>query len=177
MQHGTSCICGCTVHTPRRLAGGFSQATENDPNSEKNFTNRQVLKNAEKPNCSSSNGFDPNAMMMTKLSAGFPATLSKTSILFEVNHIVEFFDSFELLFFSLSYLLTARGGSKLLMGPCQVLVMQSFALSFRLSKVRSLIKWLLRSFCVQRENPMLRILNSLSFCGGVVVLLQGDSVI
>ena len=59
---------------------------------------------------------------------------------------------------------------------CWVLVMQSFAFSFCLSKVRSLIEWWLRSFCVQRENPMLRILNSLSSCCDVDMLLQGNSV-
>ena len=129
-------------------------------------------------NCSSSTGFDPNAMTMTKLSASFPATLCRTSsILFRANHVVEFFDSFELLLFSLSYLLIARSGSAVLLGPCQVLVVQSFAFSFRLSKVRSLIEWLLRSFCIQRENPMRRILNSCSFCDDVEVLLQGDSVV
>ena len=42
--------------------------------------------------------------------------------------------------------------------------MPSFAFSFRLSKVGSLIEWLLRSFCIYRENPTLRILNSLSSC-------------
>ena len=52
--------------------------------------------------------------------------------------------------------------------------MQSFAFSFRLSKVGSLIEWLLRSFFVHRENPMLRIFNTLSSCCDVDVLLQGD---
>ena len=60
----------------------FLQATQINPNSEKIFTNRQVLKKAEIPNSSSSNGFDLNAMTMTKLSAGFTATLCRTSILF-----------------------------------------------------------------------------------------------
>ena len=147
------------------------QATHIDSNCEEIFTHRQVLKKGEIPNCSSSNGFDPNAMTMTKLSAGFTATYSR------VNNAVGFFKSVELLFFSLSYLLTAMDGSMFLLGPCQVLVMHSFAFSFRLSKVRSLIGWLLRSFCVQREKPMLRILNSLSSCCDVDMLLQGKSVI
>ena len=56
-------------------------------------------------------------------------------------------------------------------------VVQSLAFSFRLSKVKSLIEWLLRSFFVQRENPMLRILNSLSSCCDVEMFLQGNSVI
>ena len=33
------------------------EATETGPNSEKNFTNRQALKNAENSNCSVSTGF------------------------------------------------------------------------------------------------------------------------
>ena len=58
---------------------------------------------------------------------------------FRVNRAVVFFDALEWLSFSLSYLLTARNGSTFFLGLCQVLVVQSFAFSFRLSKVRSLI--------------------------------------
>ena len=90
-----------------------------------------------------------------------------------VNRIVVFFDALECLSFSLSYLLTARNGSVVLRGPCQVLVVQSFAFSFCLSKIKSLIEWLLKSFCVLCENPMLRILNSHSSCCDVEMLLQG----
>ena len=60
----------------------FPQATETCPKSEKNFTNRQDLKNAENSNCSSSNGFGPTLTTMTKLSAGWPATLTKLSASF-----------------------------------------------------------------------------------------------
>ena len=74
---------------------------------------------------------------------------------FRINHVVEVFTAFELLFFSLTNLLTAMDGSLTLLSLCQILVMQSFAFSFRISKVRSLIKSLSRSFCIQRENPML----------------------
>ena len=52
--------------------------------------------------------------------------------------------------------------------------MQSFAFSFCLSEVGPLI---LKSFCIYRENRMLRILNSLSSCGYVDVLLESDSVV
>ena len=56
-----------------------------------------------------------------------------------------------------------------------MLVVQSFAFSFRLIKVGSLIEWLLSSsFCISGKNPMLRIL---SFCGDIDVLLQGDPVV
>ena len=51
------------------------------PNSEK-ITNRQALKNPENSN---GNGFYPNLVTMTKLSAGFTATLKRTSSLFEVQ--------------------------------------------------------------------------------------------
>ena len=54
--------------------------------------------------------------------------------------------------------------------------MQSFAFSFRLSKVGSLIEWLLRSsFSICGENPMFRILNSLSSFSDVDVLLLPGS--
>ena len=78
--------------------------------------------------------------------------------------------------FSLSYLLTARNGSVFLLGPCQVLVVQSFASSFRLSKVRSSMQWLLSSVSIQCENPVRRNKNSLSFCREVRLVLQGNSV-
>ena len=58
-----------------------------------------------------------------------------------------------------------------LLRSCQVLVVQSFAFSCRLKKVGSLVEWLLRSFCIYRENPMLRVLNSFNSCGDVDVLL------
>ena len=85
---------------------------------------------------------------------------------FRVNCVVVFFVALKLLSFSLSYLLTAKSGSVFLLGSCQVLVLQSFAFSFRLSKVGSSIEWLLSSsFCICRKNPMFRILSSFSSCG------------
>ena len=77
-------MSGCSVHS---LTVGclkvYIQSTENGPNSENFFTNRQAFKNAENSNCSSSNGFGPNLVTMTKLSAGFPTTLERTSSLFD----------------------------------------------------------------------------------------------
>ena len=81
VQLCTCCVCGYAVHTTRRLSEVFLQATETGPNTEKNFTSRQTLKNAENTNWSSSNGFDPNLMTMMTLSAGFSATLCRTSSL------------------------------------------------------------------------------------------------
>ena len=104
------------------------------------ITNRQGLKNAETSNCSSSNGFGPTLTTMTKLSAGFTATLCGTSTCFRVNRVVLFFVALKLLSISLSHSLTAGNGSVFFLGPCQVLVMQSFAFSFRLSKVGPLIE-------------------------------------
>ena len=59
------------------------QATGTGPNSDKNFANRQTLKNAENSNCSSSHESDPSLTTITKLLAGFPATLCRTSSLCE----------------------------------------------------------------------------------------------
>ena len=56
-----------------------------------------------------------------------------------VDRIVVFFNSFELLSFSLSYLLVSRNDSTFLLGPCHMFVMQSLAFSFRMSKTRSSI--------------------------------------
>ena len=48
-----------------------------------------------------------------------------------VNHVVIFFVVLKLVSTSLSYWLTARHGPVFFLGSCQVLVMQSFAVSFR----------------------------------------------
>ena len=61
-----------------------------------------------------------------------------------VNRVVVFFESFELLFFSLSYLLTARDGSVVLLGPWQVLVVQSFAFSILLEQSQ-VVDWVVAS--------------------------------
>ena len=56
--------------------------------------------------------------------------------------------------------------------------MQSFAFSFRLSKVGSLIEWKLSSsFRICCKNPIIRNLNSFSSRSLVGVLLQGDPVV
>ena len=71
----------------------FLQATETCPNCVKKITTCQDLKNAENSNCSSSTGFGPTLTTVTKLlagwpailtqmSAGFPATVCRTSNLF-----------------------------------------------------------------------------------------------
>ena len=53
------------------------QATETCPNSEKKITIRQGLENAENSNCST--GFGPTLTTMTKLLAGWPAILTNMS--------------------------------------------------------------------------------------------------
>ena len=160
----------------------FLQATETCPNSEK-FTCRQGMKNAENSKCSSYNGFGPTLTTMTKLfaglpatltilSAGFSATLCRTFSLFSGqprSHVVrcpQIVVLFVVLFVDCEEWLC------ILLGSLPV------AFSFRLSKVGSLIEWLLRSsFCFYRENPIIRNLNSFSSCSGVDVLLHGDSVV
>ena len=151
VQLCTCCICECTVYTLPSVGWSFfSRQPKPVLTLRKMFTNRQDLKNAENSNWSSSTGFGPTLTTMTKLfagwpailtmlSAGFPATLGRTSNLFWVNRVAIFFVALKLSF-SLSYLSTARNGSVFFLGPCQVLVMQSFAFSFRLSKVGSLIE-------------------------------------
>ena len=57
----------------------FLQATETCPNSEKTFTSRQGLENVENSKCSSSTGFGPTLTTMTKLLASWPAILTKMS--------------------------------------------------------------------------------------------------
>ena len=70
---------------------------------------------------------DPDAVVCR-----FPRDL----FLLLVNRAVIFFVALNLLSFSRSYLLTARNGSVFFLGPCQVLVVQSFAfLSLEQSRV------------------------------------------
>ena len=94
-----------------------------------NIARNQTMKNAENSNCLSSNGYGPTLTTMTKLSAGWPATLTQLSAGFSATLALE------LLSFSLSYLLTARDGPVFFLGPCQVLVVQSFAFSLEQSQV------------------------------------------
>ena len=109
------------------------------------------------------------------MSAGF-FVVPPTRV--RVNDVVIFFVAFKLLPFSLSFLLTARNISVLLLGSCQVLVMESFAFSFRLSKVGSLIEWKLSSsFRICCKNPYNPYLNSFSSRSLVDVRLQGDPVV
>ena len=80
-----------------------------------------------------------------------------------VNRVVIFIVALKWLSFSLSYLLIARNITVFLLGSCQVLVVQWFAFSFRLSKVGSLIEWKLSSsFRICCKYPIIRSLNSFS---------------
>ena len=138
------------------------------------FTNRQALKNAGNSNCSSSNGFDPKLMTMTKLSAGFPSTLWTTSSLFEdqprsrilrcprmlVHFAVSLADCEEWFGSLAGFLPSARRATVRIL------------FSVEQSQV---VDWVVAE--AQLENPMLRILNSLSSCCDVEMLLQSTSVI
>ena len=61
------------------------------------------------------------------------------------SHILPFL---KCLSFSLSCLLIARNGSIILLILCHMFVVQSLAFSFRLSRIRSLTEWCLRSSCI-----------------------------
>ena len=114
--------------------------------------------------------------ILAKMSASFRATVCRTFHLFSGQLRSRVLRcpqnwSFRCL------MLTAKNISVFLLGSCQVLVIESFALSFCMSKIGSLIEWLLWSFCTDRENPMLRTLNPFSSCSDVDVLLHDDSVV
>ena len=171
VQLCTSCICGCTIHASRRLSGGFSSGNRNWSELWEKSQFVRPWRMLRIPIARLPVGLIRFRRRWRSCRQVSPRLFVEHPSCFRVNCVVEFFDSFELLPFSLSYLLTAKDGS------CQVFVMPSFALSFRLSKVGSLIEWLLRSFCIYCENPMLRILNSFSSCSDADVLLQGASVV
>ena len=117
-------LVGVLFYTPVGWLDVFLQPTETGPNSEKNS---QIVR--------------PWRMLRIPTARVPPRLFVEHPACFRVNRVVEFFNFFELLFFSLSYLLTARDGSEVLLSPCQVLVVQSFAFSFRLGKVGSGIEW------------------------------------
>ena len=97
---------------------------------------------------------------------------------FRVNRVVIFFVALKIVVLFAVLFVDCEECPVFFLGPCQVLDTQSFAFSFRLSKVEPLIEWLLSSSsCIHRENPMLRILSSLSSFCGVHVLLHNDSVV
>ena len=112
------------------------------------ITNRQGLKNAENSNCSSSTGFGPNLTTMTKLFAGITATLYRTSNMFSGQLRSHFLRCPETVVLFAALFVDCEEWFCILLGPCQALVVQSFAFSFRLGKVGSLIEWWLRSFCM-----------------------------
>ena len=134
----------------------FLRATETCPNCEKEITTCQGLKNAENSTCSSYTGFGPALTTMTKLLACWPAILTQMSASFfatvcRISNLcsgqrrsqglrcLQIVALFAVLFVDCEEHLCILDGS------CQVLVMQSFAFSFRLRKVGSLIEWDLSS--------------------------------
>ena len=123
------------------------------PNFKKNTT-RQVLKNA---NCSSSNGFYPNAMTMTNLSAGFHATLYRISIPFSGQPRCRSLHFLRTVVFFFDELVDCDGWVynfvQSLPDTRHAIVCILFSLEQ--SQVVDLVV-LLRSFCVQSENPTLR---------------------
>ena len=84
--------CVFCSHSPSVVWQFFSSQPKLVPTLRK-ITNRQTMMNAWNSNCSPSNCFDPNLLTRTKLSAGLPATLQRTSSQFEGrlhSHILPF---------------------------------------------------------------------------------------
>ena len=146
----TCCMSACSVHTHRRLSGSLSTAS------------RRPMVTV--PICWRGRRRQVSLRLFIQ-----PPACSK------IDWIVILFNSLKRLSFSLSYLLVASNGSILLLSPCHIFVVQSLAFSICLSKIRSLMWWLLSTVLIQFENPMFRILNSLSSCC-VWMILQGNSV-
>ena len=104
------------------------QATETGPNSEKNVTNRQGLKNAVNSICLSSTWFGPTLTTMTRLFAGWPAILTKLSAsltdtlcrtsttCFRVNCVVILFVALKLLSFFAVLFVACEEWSCILLG-------------------------------------------------------------
>ena len=145
VQLCTCCICGCTVHIHPSVGWMFLlQLTEICPNSEKNSSVVRAWRMLRIPIARLPMGLVPLwRRWRSCLQVGprpwrsclqvSPRPFVQPPTCFRVDRVVIFFVALELLSFSLSYLLTARSGSWFFLGPCQVLVVQSFAFSFRMS--------------------------------------------
>ena len=118
-----SCEWVFCLHLPS-VVGSLSSSQPKLVLSEKNFTSAQTVKNARSSNFLSSSCCVPNlwTRTMATKATGFPALVYGTSSLFEVDRTVVFFNSFELFFFSLSYLLASKNGSTFLLGPGHIFV-------------------------------------------------------
>ena len=168
VQLCTCFICGCTVHTPVTCLEVLIQATETGPNSVKKCSpivrtwRMQIIQIARLPL-----GLVPRRRRgRSCLQVGVRAWRRCLQVSARMSvepptcvrvNVVKVFLDFKLLPFPLSYLLTARNISVFLLCYCQVLVVQSFAFSFLLSKIKSLIeRKLSSSFRICCKTPIIR---------------------
>ena len=132
----TCCLSECSVHTLRRLSGSFSPVNWNWSQLQ-NFFFSQIVRPwrmLRVPTARLPMSSIPIWWRWRSCRQVSPRLFIELPACLRVNREVAFFDALECLSSSLSYLLTARNGSVVLLGPCQVLFVQSFAFSFRLSK-------------------------------------------
>ena len=116
----------CCSHLPSVWLEVFSRQPKPVQTLRK-IKSRQDLENAENSNCSSSTGLGPTLTTMTKLFAGWPASLTqmsagftttvcRTSNLFSGQRRSRILRCLQFIDFSLSHLLTARNISVFLLG-------------------------------------------------------------
>ena len=111
---------------------------------------------------------------LTQMSAGFTATVCGTSNLCSGQRRSRILRCFQIVALIAVLFVDCEEYLCILVGFfCQVLVMQSFTFSFRLNKVG----WLSSSFRICCKNPIIRNLNSISSRGLVDVRLQGGPVV
>ena len=128
------------LHFPVGCLEVFLQSTETGPDSEIFFTNRQTMKNAWNSQVLVFQLFRSQCVDEDEaVGRSPPRLLREPPACASVDCLVILFNSLKRLSFSLSCLLTARNGSKVLLSLCHVFVVESLAFSFRLSKVRSLM--------------------------------------
>ena len=130
------------THLPSVIGKFLSRQPKPVLNREK-FTNGQTVKNARNSNFSSSNCWGPNLLTMTKTR--LLRLLKERPTCSRVESAVIFFHSLKRLSLSLSYLLIVRHGSTILLSSLM------FVVQSRLSKIRSLVQWLLSSSLIHFE--------------------------
>ena len=117
MQLCTCCVCGCTVHTHTASAGW-------------RFFSRQP-----KPGQESA---ENSTLTTTKMFAGLPATVCRTSNLFSGQWRSRILRCLQIVALLAVLFVTARNFSVFLLGSCQVLVMR-FCREFFSPKERCLV--------------------------------------
>ena len=153
-------VSGCPVNTPRRFSGILSDVGCHE---------LQLFCHCEVCYCEVEDE-DAAGGVFPWLSAVPPSS-------FPIDIVIEVFSFFELLILSLKFVMFWTYRSQRSLRFRQVSVFFFKALFYCNGKFWSLSERLMRPISMQTQNPVFRILNSLSFCSRAVMPFQSDPVV